>query len=680
MKKLDKKTTVEQLFKLSKDTPSQPLSNYVYKNKGNLEFEKMSENWGFNKPSFSNGMAYGDLDNDGDLDIVTNNIDSKAFVYKNNTTGNFLKIKLEGSDKNKFGFGAKAIIHHNSKLQLLENIVTRGFLSSVEPGLFFGLGKDEKIEKVEVIWPDGKVNYFENVTANKTIIAKYSTAKVKNKKILSKKTLLTKVETKDIGLDYTHKENDFNEFEKEILLPHNISQNGPFSAIADVNKDGLDDVFIGGALGQEGVLYIQTKKGKFQRSGTQPWAKDKDSEDLEALFFDADGDNNVDLYVTSGGSEYLQGNKLLKDRLYINDGTGNFTKKENAIPNIFESTQTVKASDIDEDGDLDLFVGTRLISGKYTFPATSYILINEKGNFKKASKNVAPDLENIGMVTGAVFSDIDKDGDKDLLIVGEWMKIVVLENQNGTFKNNSKEFGIPDNSRGIWWSITANDIDNDGDDDYILGNLGRNNKFKATKEHPFKVYANDFDNNGTNDIVLAKYYKDNYVPIRGKECSTQQMPFLSEKFKDYHSFASTKLIDILPKDKIKDAVKYEIENFESIVLINEKGKLKRKALPIQAQISPVKSSFVDDFNNDGFKDILVIGNHYGVEVETTRYDAGYGSLFLGDGKNNFNFLEPAISGLHIPSDSRQVQSIRIKNKKVLLITNNNNNLLVLLKN
>jgi len=284
------------------------------------------------------------------------------------------------------------------------------------------------------------------------------------------------------------------------------------------------------------------------------------------------------------------------------------------------------------------------------------------------------------MVTGAVFSDIDKDGDKDLLIVGEWMKIVVLENQNGTFKNNSKEFGIPDNSRGIWWSITANDIDNDGDDDYILGNLGRNNKFKATKEHPFKVYANDFDNNGTNDIVLAKYYKDNYVPIRGKECSTQQMPFLSEKFKDYHSFASTKLIDILPKDKIKDAVKYEIENFESIVLINEKGKLKRKALPIQAQISPVKSSFVDDFNNDGFKDILVIGNHYGVEVETTRYDAGYGSLFLGDGKNNFNFLEPAISGLHIPSDSRQVQSIRIKNKKVLLITNNNNNLLVLLKN
>lgn len=679
LKKIDKKTTVEQLFELSKNTPSQPLSNYVYRNKGELGFEKMSENWGFNKPSFSNGMAYGDLDNDGDLDIVTNNIDSKAFVYKNNTTGNFLKIKLEGSDKNKFGFGAKAIIHHNKKLQLLENIVTRGFLSSVEPGLFFGLGKDKKIEKVEVIWPDGKVNYFENVTANKTIIAKYSSAELKSKKILNKKTLLTKIQAKDIGLDYTHKENNFNEFEKEILLPHNISQNGPFSAVADVNKDGLEDVFIGGALGQEGVLFMQTNDGKFQKSSSQPWAKDKNSEDLEVLFFDANGDNNVDLYITSGGSEYLQGNKNLKDRLYINDGTGNFIKKENAIPNIFESTQTVKASDIDKDGDLDLFIGTRLISGKYTFPATSYILINEKGNFTKAPKNLAPDLENIGMVTDAVFSDIDNDGDEDLLIVGEWMKIVALENQNGTFKNNSKEFGISDNSRGIWWSITANDIDNDGDDDYIIGNLGRNNKFKATKEHPFKVYANDFDNNGTNDIVLAKYYKNDYVPMRGKECSTQQMPFLSEKFKDYHSFASTKLIDILPKDKIKDAVMYEIENFESIVLINENGKLIRKALPIQAQVSPIKSSFVDDFNNDGFKDILVIGNHYGVEIETTRYDAGYGALFLGDGKNNFNFLDPTISGLHIPLDSRKVQSIKIKNQKVLLITNNNNKL-VLFKN
>jgi hypothetical protein len=681
LKKLDKKTTAEQLFTLSKNTPSQPLSNYVFRNKGDLKFEKMSENWGFNAPSFSNGMAYGDLDNDGDLDIVTNNIDAKAFVYKNNATGNFLKIKLEGSSKNKFGFGVKAIIHHHNKLQVVENTVTRGYFSSVEPGLFFGLGKDKEVEKVEVIWADGKRNFFKNITANKTIIAKYSKAVKKLKEPDSFSPILTNINPQDIGLEYKHKENEFDDFAEEILLPHKLSTNGPFSAVADVNGDGFEDLFIGGAAGQEGVLYLQKKGGKFIKGLFQPWQQDKDSEDLEALFFDADGDGDKDLYVVSGGSEFKPGNKLLKDRLYINDGLGVFTKNSNGLPNIYESTQTVKSSDIDNDGDLDLFVGTRVIPGKYAFPATSYLLINENGKFKKAKNSIAPDLENIGMVTSAVFSDIDKDGDEDLLVVGEWTKIMILENENGIFKDNSKKFGIPDDSRGIWWSITASDIDNDGDDDYIIGNLGLNNKFKASKEHPFKVYANDFDNNGTNDVVLAKFYKDSYVPLRGKECSTQQMPFISEKFKNYHSFASSKLIDILPKDKMNDAVVYEISNFESIILINDKGILKPQSLPIEAQVSPIKDALVDDFNNDGFKDILIVGNHYGVEVETVRYDAGYGLLLLGDGKNNYKPSEPSNSGVHIPLDSRSITSINInKEKDIILVTNNSDALILLQKN
>ena len=528
---------------------------------------------------------------------------------------------------------------------------------------------------VEVIWPDGKVNYFENVSANKTITAYYSKAKLKIKEPVEIETLLSKIDAIDIGLDYIHKENEFNDFKEEILLPHKLSINGPFSATADVNGDNLDDVFIGGAAQQEGVLFLQTKEGKFQKSLSNPWSKDKDSEDLEALFFDLDGDGDNDLYVASGGSEFKSGNKLLKDRVYINDGVGNFSKSLKALPNIYKSSQTVEASDIDGDGDLDLFVGTRLIANKYTYPATSYILINENGIFKKAPKETAVSLQNIGMVTDAVFSDIDNDGDEDLLIVGEWMEIKVLENKSGIFTDNSQKFGIKDDSRGIWWSITKNDLDNDGDDDYILGNLGKNNKFKATKEHPFKVYANDFDGNGTNDVVLAKYYKDGYVPMRGKECTTQQMPYVGEKFKDFHSFASSKLIDILPEKTVEGALVYEISNFESILLINNNGKLTAQKLPIQAQISPIKNSFVDDFNNDGFKDILLVGNHYGVEVETVRYDAGYGSILLGDGKNKFKFLPPSSSGFYIPTDSRAISSIKtINNSKMYLVTNNNDSI------
>jgi hypothetical protein len=661
--------TYEELFKYSNKVPSNPLSNYIFKNGGNLKFQNKSKEWGFDTPSFSQGIAYSDLDNDGDLDIVINNMEKPAFVFKNKSTGNFLKIELKGSEKNKFGYGAKSIIYYDGKLQVSENNVTRGFLSSMESGLFFGLGNQKLVEKVEVIWPDGKINTFKNIKVNKTLVAKYSesiTNPIKNNQI---KPFLSNINVADVGLNYVHKENEFDDFNEEILLPHKLSTNGPFSSVADVNGDGLDDFFVGGATNQEGVLYIQNNLGEFQISTSQPWRNDKSSEDLGALFFDVDNDNDQDLYVTSGGSEFKIGNPLLKDRLYINDGNGVFTKDSKAIPTIYESSQCVKASDIDNDGDLDLFIGTRLISGKYPHPANSYLLLNENGAFKIKQR-----FEKLGMVTDAVFSDIDNDGDEDLLVVGEWMKIKIFENKNGILEDNKNKFDFKDNTRGLWWSITANDLDNDGDEDYVIGNLGTNNKFKASKEHPFKVYANDFDNNGTNDVVLAKYYKNDYVPMRGRECTSQQMPYISEKFKDYNSFASSKLMDILPKDKIEGAIVYEIENFESIILINEDGKLKRKPLPIQAQVTPLKSSIIDDFNADGHKDILTVGNHYGVEVETTRYDAGYGSLFLGDGKNNFNFVSSLESGIAIPKDSRSIQKMILKNKKVLLITNNNDSL------
>ena len=670
---LDKNITVDELYQLSKNAPSQPISNYAFRNKGDLEFEKVTKEWGFDFPSFSNGMAYGDLDNDGDLDVVTNNMESPAFVYENKATGNFLKIELDGPSKNKFGIGAKAIIHYDSKMQLAENILTRGYLSSVEPGLFFGLGKDVEIEKVEVFWPDGKTNLFENVKANRVITAKYSKAKTRVNDSEEVMTLVSNIKNTDLGIDFVHQENKFDEFLEEILLPHNVSQNGPFIAIADVNGDDLEDIFIGGATGFSGSLYLQKENEQFEKSASQPWEKDKASEDLGCLFIDVDGDSDMDLYVASGGSEFKYGSTLLKDRLYYNNGNGEFAKNDKALPAIYESSQCVKASDIDNDGDLDLFVGTRLIPGKYSFPATSYLLINANGEFKKASTDMAPDLKNIGMVTDAVFTDIDQDNDEDLMLVGEWMEITVLTNDGGKFVNSSEEYGLND-TRGIWWSITASDLDNDGDDDYVLGNLGKNNKFKATKEHPFKVYANDFDDNGTNDIVLAKYYKDDYVPLRGRECTSQQMPFVAEKFKDYHSFASSKLLDILPEQKIEDAVVYEINNFESIILINENGQLSRIPLPNEAQVSPIKSSLVIDVNQDGHLDIVTVGNHYGVEVETPRYDAGFGAILLGDGNNNFKFVTPQQSGFYTPYDSRDIKKIKLNNKNLFVVANNNSNL------
>ncbi len=467
-----------------------------------------------------------------------------------------------------------------------------------------------------------------------------------------------------------HQENDFDEFSDEILLPHNVSQNGPFSDAGDVNNDGLEDFFIGGAIGQSGVLFTQNSDGRFTRSLSQPWDSDKDSEDLGCLFVDIDNDNDLDLYITSGGSEYQSGHRFLKDRLYINDGVGNFSKSNSALPDIRESSQVVKASDVDSDGDLDLFVGMRLVANSYTYPATSYLLLNEGGRFVKApEENVMP-LKNIGMVTDAVFTDIDNDNDDDLLVVGEWMEVKILINEKGVFEDESESFGIND-TRGIWWSITASDIDNDGDDDYILGNLGMNNKFKASEEHPFKVYANDFDNNGTNDVVLAKFYKDDYVPLRGRECTSQQMPYVAEKFEDYHSFASSKLIDILPEEKVDDAVVYEIKSFESVLLINENGKLTKKTLPNEVQISPIKSSLVTDINGDGHKDIIVAGNHYGVEVETTRYDAGYGAVLYGDGNNNFKYIPPKESGFYVPYDSRNFTVVQNSKQPLLIVSNNN---------
>lgn len=667
-------------LKMSNEVPSVPISNCIFKNTGQMKFEKVSSNWGFNSPSFSNGVAYGDLDNDGDLDIVTNNIGASAFVYENKATGNYLKIEFEGPENNKLGYGAKVSINQKGVCQTNENIVTRGYLSSVESGIFFGLGKNVDIENVQVAWPDGKICDYKNVSANQTLTAYYSDSKKTLKEEEVSNPFFKSVNPSDIGINFLHKENIYDDFEKQILLPHKLSQNGPFITKGDVNKDGLEDFFVGGASGQSGKLYLQKENSTFYEHSFQPWEKDKKSEDLGCVFIDIDNDEDLDLYVCSGGNEFENNNKLLEDRLYINKGKGEFIKDNSRIPNFRESTECVKKADIDEDGDMDLFVGGRLISGKYPFPANSHILINENGYLIDKTSTIAPVLKSCGLVTDVTFSDYDKDEDLDLIIVGEWMPITILENDKGVFKDKTKMLNL-DKSQGLWWSIKAADIDNDGDDDYVIGNLGMNNKFKASKEKPLKVYATDFDNNGTNDVILAKSYKDDYVPLRGRECMSQQMPFISEKFTDYHNFASSKLTDILPNKKIEEAINYQIENFQSILLLNEGGHFVQKVLPIEAQVSTLKSVEILDVNKDGYKDLLVFGNHFPVEVETVRYDAGIGLLLLGKGNGEFKSVSSLKSGINVPYDSRDVQIINNKSgEKLVIITNNDAKISVLKSN
>lgn len=657
---------------------SNPVTNYIYKNNGAYQFEDKSEEWGFHEPSFSNGVAYADLDLDGDLDLVINNIDKEAFVYKNNAIekkiNNFIRFKILDNSEKHPAYNAKVSIFHGAEMQYAELHPVRGYLSSVENSLHFGLGKTTEIDSLKIEWLDGSQTILTNLKANKTHRISQKNAKKKRLIKQKKKALFAKLPTSIIQPPFKHQENDFDDFASEILLPHRQSMLGPFISVGDVNGDQAEDFFIGGAKGQSGQLYIQNTDGRFVLSAKQPWEKDKESEDMGSLFFDSDADGDLDLYIASGGGGAFKINDAkLQDRLYLNDGKGNFKKAAKALPTMLNSSGQVRSADFDNDGDADLFIAGRTMPGKYPYPTDSYLLRNDKGAFTDVTDEVAPELRQFGMVTDAVWTDFDKDGLPDLFLVGEWLPVTCLKNMGGTFENHSEQYNLSDKT-GWWRSIIAADFDQDGDMDFIAGNIGKNNKYQPTEEKPLHIFSNDFDENGSLDIVLSKSYNNNLVPVRGKECSTAQMPFVSDKCPTFKSFSESSLSDIYGAQKLEESLHYEANTFLSVYIENKGSEgFVFHDLPMEAQFAPINAMIAKDFDKDGLLDLVIAGNDFQTEVETPKYDAGKGLFLKGNGNGTFKTsVKVSDSGIMLPLDVKDLKLISVgEGKRAVVVVGNN---------
>lgn len=650
----------EDILELVYQMPSSNMTNYLFKNNKDLTFQNVAANWGLREVSNSGGAAYADLDNDGDLDLVVNNINIPAFVYRNDGNAqlknHYLKVKLEGEGKNRFGTGAKITIFQNGKKQYLEQMPTRGYQSSVSPTLHFGLGSIDKIDSLEIVWQSGKVERQTVVKADQLLTLAEKNAKGSFAPAAAPKPLFDAVQS---PIAYKNPVNKINDFKRQPLMVNAASFAGPCLSKGDVNRDQLDDVYIGGGYGEAGKLYIQQKNGTFAARPVAAFEADKQSEDTDALFFDANGDGFQDLYVTSGGyANFMPEDVLLQDRLYINDGKGNFSKKTDALPSMLFSKSCVRVADLNGDNKPDLFVGGRVIPGRYPEMPRSYILINNgQGKFTDQTATLAPELEKIGMVTDAVWTDMNGDKKADLVVVGEWMPVTVLLNQGGKLLNKTADFF--DKSYSGWWNkILADDLNGDGKVDLVIGNIGLNTQCKASDEEPVEMVYKDFDDNGSVDPILSFYIQGKSYPYVTRDELLDQMSIMRTRFQDYKSYAEATVTDIFTADELKDAAHLKANFLKTAYFeSNASGKLKEKALPLEVQSSPVFTITSLDFDHDGKKDLLVCGNSSRARLRFGRYDANYGTLLKGDGKGNFSYIPQNKSGLAIKGDVRSVISI-----------------------
>ncbi|MDC6365892.1 MULTISPECIES: VCBS repeat-containing protein [Flavobacteriaceae] len=649
----------QDVLELIKKMPSSDLSNYLFTYNGDNSYINNTKKYGLDQPANSNGAAYADLDNDGDLDLVVNNINKPASIYQNNTQtekSHFLKVKLEGNKGNTQGIGAMVTIYQDSLQQTLSQMPTRGYLSTVSPILHFGLGNKSTISSISIRWNRGAEQTITNITSNQQIILKEKEASQGNSSESANSVYFKEVPS---PIKYVDKPTQINDFKRQSLLISQFSHNSPCMAKADFNRDGLEDIFIGGAKGNPGQIFLQQPNGSFSEYPQASLIVDKDYHDSSLGIFDANGDGNLDLYVASGGYHNFEPkDKILQDRLYLGNGNGNFTRNTNALPQMFTSSGSVAIADIDNDGDNDIFVGGRVIPGRYPENPKSYVLENDgKGNFKDATDKFIPAANEIGMVTDAIWTDLNNDASQDLIIVGEWMPITIFVNQSGKLKNQTEAF-LDKDYNGLWNSIDSGDFNDDGKADFIIGNLGINSQLKASFDEPATMYYDDFDNNGSVDPILNFYIQGKTYPYVTRNELLGQLAYLRPKFTTYDSYADASMRDIFTEQELKKAKKLSANYLQTTMLLSSPdGKYETIPLPEQAQYSCIHQSVIHDFNGDGNEDLLLLGNNEFFKLRLGKFDANHGALFLGNGKGDFSYVSQFKSGLQLKGDVRSVMRI-----------------------
>jgi len=676
--------------KILAQIPQVKIHNYGYQNNGDLTFKDATSSWGLTLPTFSNAAVYADLDNDGAMDMIINNINDEPLIYRNtsrdnnNAAANYIQLKFKGDSHNLNGLGAWADIYYDhNKHQVSENNPYRGYLSTDQNIAHFGLGKVRQLDSVVVRWPNGKKQTLQNVKANQVVTVDIANAKTSYtwpQPKIADKALFTEV-TKSRGVDYKHAELDFVDFNIQKLLPHKLSEYTPALAVGDIDGNGLDDILIGGNTYNPAQVFLQQSNGKFIKRPLLPASYSvKQVKDEGMLLFDANGDGKPDLYISSGGYLNAPGDTAYQDRLYINDGKGNFTLAKNALPANYTSKQCVRAIDYNRDGKPDIFVSGRVDPWNYPKPVSSIILRNDSKNgvvkFTDVTMQVAPDLKNIGMVCDALFTDYDNDGWPDLILAGEWMPITVLKNDHGVFKNITKTTGLT-NRTGWWNSIVAGDFRHTGRMDYIVGNTGMNTLYKATEQYPVFITAKDFDKNGDYNAITSIFLPDQdgvkkEFPAAGRDDMIKELITMRKRFTNYKSFATATMNEILTPEQRKGTLRLMTNTSESCYLRNDgNGKFTIIPLPNQAQISPINGMVVDDFDGDGNLDVVMNGNDFGTEVGVGRYDAFNGLMLKGDGKGNFTPQSILQSGIYIPGNGKALVKLQSATGNYMLAASQN---------